>query len=313
MMSAASPVNRLSTLVETVTWHLRGVVETESVRRIKFAVRDLAQTREIAKRTEWARTLTGETLKVAIDRDLGFRANPFDGMLDLDPVCRLGERLAATVTRGPQHHKKSFHVNRLLPADRESIDTMLAIALHEDLLRAATVYLGVVPVLGDLDFFYSLPIGANTPFSSSQLYHCDFEAQSQVKFFIYCSDVGEQDGPLELVDAARSKMVRERIKYRWGGRGYRVKDDTMSSLVPDDQFSVMGPRGTSLLLDTARCFHRGSRIRGESKRRMVGVIQFVPPSSTTLPLPLRDGAPYRHLLDRKLSPLARAVLGERLA
>jgi hypothetical protein len=311
MMSASNSTSRLSTLVDTVQWHLRGVVETESVRRLKFGLRDLFQRREIARRAEWARALAHEPQRVVLERDLGFRANPFDGVLDLEPVCQLGEKLSRAVTKSPQTHNKSFHVNRLLPA--ESLDVMLAVALHEDLLRLATVYLGIVPVLGDVDFFYSLPTRSNTPFRSSQLYHCDFEAPTQVKFFVYCGDVGEHDGPLELVDASRSKMVRARINYRFGGRAYRVKDETMSSLVPDDQHTVVGPRGTSLLLDTARCFHRGSRIRGEDRRRMVGVIQFVPPSSTTLPLPLRNGAPFRHLVDRHESPLARAVLGEQVA
>jgi hypothetical protein len=311
MMSSPNSTSRLATLAETVTWHLRGVVETESVRRIKFGLRDLYQRGEIARRTEWARSLAGEPQRVTLDRELGFRTNPFDGMIDLEPVCRLGEQLSTAIKEAPQAHNKAFHVNRLLPA--ASLDVMLAVALHEDLLRAATLYLGIVPVLGDVDFFYSRPIGSTTPFRSSQLYHCDFEAPTQVKFFVYCGDVGEHDGPLELVDASRSKMVRDRINYRFGGRRYRVQDETMSSLVPDHQHSVVGPRGTSLLLDTARCFHRGSRIRGEDRRRMVGVIQFVPPSSTTLPLPLRNGAPFRHLVDRQQSPLARAVLGEQLA
>jgi hypothetical protein len=311
MMSSSNSTSRLSTLVDTVKWHMRGVVETDSVRRIKFGLRDLYQRREIARRTEWSRALAREPQRVTLDRELGFRIDPFDGILDLEPVCRLGEKLASNIKSSPQAHNKAFHVNRLLPA--ESLDVMLAIALHEDLLRVATVYLGIVPILGDVDFFYSRPTRASTPFSSSQLYHCDSEAATQMKFFIYCGDVGAHDGPLEVVDATRSKMVRDRINYRFGGRAYRVKDETMTSLVPDYEHSVVGPRGTSLLLDTGRCFHRGSRIRGEDRRRMVGVIQFVPPSSTTLPLPLRNGAPFRHLVDRHVSPLARAVLGEQVA
>jgi hypothetical protein len=315
-MSPTDPTNRLSDLVDSVNWQLRGLVETDEVRRIKFGLRDLCQRREIARRTEWAREIRGERHEV-LDRDLGFRVDPFAGILDLEPMCRLGETLGGGVRAGatatsPQTHNKEFHVNQLLPRDRESLEVMLRIALHEDLLHAATAYLGVVPVLGDMDFFCSLPTPPTTPFSSSQLYHCDAEAPMQVKFFVYCADVAEDDGPLELVDAARSKMVRQRLRYRFGGRSYRVKDEAMDALVPE-QHSVVGKRGTSLLLDTGRCFHRGSRIRRDGRLRIVGVIQYVPPSSTTLPLRLRDGAPFAHFLDPQRSPLARAVLGELVA
>jgi hypothetical protein len=312
-MSLSESTNRFSAIVDSVNWHFRGLVETDEVRTLKFGLRDLFQRRELAKRIEWAESIRHDRQRVVLDRDRGFLVDPFAENLDLEPVCRLGESLASGTATSPQTHKKAFHVNNLLPRDRESIGVMLQTALHEDLLHAVTAYLGVVPILGDLDFFCSLPTATATPFSSSQLYHCDSEAQRQVKFFIYCANVTDQDGPLQLVDASHSRAIRRRLRYRFGGRSYRVKDETMDALAPDNQHSVLGPRGTSLLLDTGSCFHRGSRIRSGDRRRIVGVIQFVPPSSTTLPLRLREGAPFGHFLAPGLPPLARAVLGELVA
>jgi len=85
----------------------------------------------------------------------------------------------------------------------------------------------------------------------------------------------------------------------------------MDSIVgADEQKRLVGPRGFSFIVDTASCFHRGSRLRKAERRRMVGIIQYVPPSCTQLPLRLDTGAPYRHLITPTMSPLERAVLGE---
>jgi hypothetical protein len=88
----------------------------------------------------------------------------------------------------------------------------------------------------------------------------------------------------------------------------------MTALVPAaGQHAILGPTATSLLLDTSRCFHRGSRIRDSERRRCVAIIQYAPPSSTHLPLRLRDGSRYRNLATTSMTPLARAVLGEPVA
>lgn len=311
MMTTPS-AGRLSALTQLVTWQVRGVVENDVVHRYKFGLRDLWQRAEIAKREEWAHHLVSESANdVRLDRAVGFLADPFEGRIDLDPVCRLGSAIAR---EAEQHAKtsgtrKAFHVNHLLPIEHQA--TMLKLVLNDELLRLASTYLGIVPVLGDLDMFCSLPTPEGMPYTSSQLYHCDDTSLTQVKFFIYCDDVGDHDGPLQVVDATRSKMVRDRVHYRYGGRACRVADNTMDALVPAvDQRSLIGPRGSSFLVDTARCFHRGSRIRQSDRRRMVGIIQFVPPNCTQLPLRLRHGAPFRHLATPSMSSLARAVLGE---
>jgi hypothetical protein len=310
-MVMQASTRRLSALTEAVAWQLRGVVESDALRPLKFGLRDLMQRDEIAARTRWALALPSEPTRFSLDRATGFAVNPFGNKLRLDAVCRLGQGLSRTVERSNPIGGKAFHINRLLPNDVASLETMLAVALHEDVLHTVTSYLGIVPVLGDLDFFCSLPTPSATPFSKSQLYHCDDTSLSQLKFFVYTDDVSERDGPLEVVDATRSQFVRDRVRYRYGGRASRVGDDVMTTYVPEhQQNSFVGPGGTSMIVDTARCFHRGSRIRHSDRRRMVAVFQFVPPHCTQLPLRLRHGAPFAHLATSGMSPLARAVLGE---
>jgi hypothetical protein len=241
----------------------------------------------------------------------GFATNPFDGVVDLAPVCRLGQELGRAAVAKDRTRGKAFHVNHLLPSDPGAIETMLSVALHPEVVRCVTAYLGVVPVLADMDFFCSLPTPEGTPFTKSQLYHCDTTSLSNSKFFIYTDDVGEHDGPLQAIDKARSQEVRDRIGYRYGGHASRIADSTMDSLVPaEHQHPFVGLRGTSMLVDTARCLHRGSRIRRSDRSRMVAVFQFVPPHCTELPLRLTRGAPYVKFATQSMPPLSRAVLGE---
>jgi hypothetical protein len=300
--------SRLSNLASALTWHARGLVETDAVRRVKFGLRALAQPAEIERRREWARALQPSH---PVNRDSGYRVNPVQD-LDVATACELGNELAASVDDREQAHQKAFHRNHLLPRDR--MRQLLTVALDEQLLQLVASYLGVVPVLADLDYFCSLATPDGTPYSSSQLYHCDDECPTQLKLFIYCDAVTAHDGPLEVVDARQSQMVRDRIGYRYGGRAYRVADATMDAFVSrDEQRAVLGARGTSVLLDTSRCFHRGSRIRESDHRRMVAVVQFAPPNAWHLPLRLARGAPFRHLVTTNMSSLARAVLGEPVA
>jgi hypothetical protein len=303
--------SRLSTLAEMMSWQIRGIVASDTLRPYMFALRDLAQQKEVAARTKWAATIAGEPRSATLDTSVGFATDPFAGVIDLSAVCRLGQELARKAGENGTAGGKAFHVNQMLPSDPAAIETMLAVALHPEVLRCVTAYLGVVPVLGDMDFFCSLPTPDGKAFSKSQLYHCDDTSLTQVKFFVYADEVGEHDGPLQAIDKQRSQRVRDLVGYRYGGRASRVSDATMDAHVPaGDQHSFVGPGGTSMLVDTARCFHRGSRIRHADRRRMVAVFQYVPPNCTQLPLRLTSGAPYLKLATHGMSPLARAVLGE---
>jgi len=311
MMATTRTASRLSTLVDRVRWRVRGAVESDRTRPLRFGFRELWQRDEIAKRASWAETLLREDpATVTVDPEVGYLADPFAD-LDVRPAVALGrELLSAAGTRVA--NTKGFHINQMLPRERQH--ELVPTALHPALVRLAMAYLGTVPILVDLDYFCSLPMPDEQPYTSSQLYHCDDTALKMIKFFIYCDDVAADDGPFELVDATRSQMVRDRVNYRYGGRAYRVGDAAMDALVPPgEQHGFLGPSGTSFVVDTARCFHRGSRIRKQNRHRMVATIQFGPPHITQLPLRLRHGAPYRHLIESTMPPLTRAILGEPIA
>lgn len=83
----------------------------------------------------------------------------------------------------------------------------------------------------------------------------------QFKAFLYLNDVGEHNGPLQLV--ARSHWVTQYVHDMRAGelpfRQLRIRDEQMEKILRESGnrlVNVTGKRGTLILADTA-CIHRG--------------------------------------------------------
>jgi hypothetical protein len=135
------------------------------------------------------------------------------------------------------------------------------------------------------------------------------------KLFVYCDDVEPEDGPFQLIDSSTSHRARAAVGYRYGGRRYRVSDQDMERHVPAQQITtVLGASGTTFVVDTVRCFHRGSRITDKQRRRVVATICYCPPSGATLPRRLAaKRAPMAEFAGAFTGELERAALGAPLA
>jgi len=166
-------------------------------------------------------------------------------------------------------------------------------------------YLGMVPVIAYLQVFYS---EANSDEArSSQLFHCDADATSQVKIFVLCSEVTRSNGPLTLLDAETSRNVRSRLGYHFGGK---IKDKRLAGIIDEsDHVPIVGPPGTVCFVDTTQCFHFGSRVESGTAPRLVTMIQYLTPSSFMLPRDHRQGSPFRQLASRQMGRVQRMVLG----
>jgi len=232
---------------------------------------------------------------------------------NLERVCQIGQGIiaASSLDSGEVSGNKKFSRFRLATVE-ERLE-LLRVALDRRLLAMAASYLGVLPVITEADFYCSFPVDG--PFTKSQLWHCDDDARDVLKIFIYCDDVTPDDGPFELVQPELSKRTRSAVGYRYAGRRYRVSDAAMSQHVPDSQVvPILGSRGTAFVVDTVRCFHRGSRIVNKDRRRIAAMVCFCPPSGLTLPRRLASGrAPLDGLADQFSGELERAVLGRAVA
>jgi hypothetical protein len=139
------------------------------------------------------------------------------------------------------------------------------------LLRIVAEYLGCFPTLTYVDIWYS-PNENATQLDGSQLFHLDHEDLTQLKCFIYIDEVGPSHGPLRLLNASDSARLVSRLDYRTTESEKRVPDEQLNG---EPVFVATGPRGSTLLADTSRCFHAGSR--GGGKPRLAIVYQYLTP------------------------------------
>jgi hypothetical protein len=182
----------------------------------------------------------------------------------------------------------------------------LRFALRPDIIASVSRYLGMLPILARVDVWYSQH--TDKDFGNSQLFHCDGIDTTQVKVFVCSTKTSVANGPLVVMGAKTSKVLRDKLRYTYGGQ--RVADQEVISLVgSDDQHPILGPVGTVAFVDSCRCFHYGSRVSRDAAARIVTVIQFITPCAVTLPLNYRKVTPFKHLVTPQSSMIHRLVLG----
>jgi len=206
----------------------------------------------------------------------------------------------------PGKNRKRFLQN-VLDASTLTLDSAIVrFALRGDVLAAVSEYLGVVPFLSTIAVYHSDTVEGDL--KSSQLFHCDGDDVTQIKIFVYCSNVDARSGPLTALDAATTRAVQARTGYRFRDR---LTDDQVREAVSTArEHAFLGCPGTTVFLDTSRCFHFGSRVARDAPPRLVTMVQYQTPYSFMLPGDAQAGSPFRHLVTPSLTPLQRLVLGE---
>ena len=244
-----------------------------------------------------------------IHRDRGyavFPPEPFPEAREIvEATADLGRNVDLAKPGLSKKARSGFMVPMMDMASLTLDSPMLRLALRPDVIAAVSSYLGMVPVIAYLQVFYS---EANSDEArSSQLFHCDADATSQVKIFVLCSEVTRSNGPLTLLDAKTSRNVRSRLGYHFGGK---IKDKRLAGIIDEsDHVPIVGPPGTVCFVDTTQCFHFGSRVESGTAPRLVTMIQYLTPSSFMLPRDHRQGSPFRQLATHQMGRVQRMVLG----
>lgn len=203
-------------------------------------------------------------------------------------------------------NRKRFLQNVLDTSTLTIDSSIVRLALRDDVLSAVSRYLGVVPFLTAISVFHSDTVPGDP--TSSQLYHCDGDDVTQIKIFVYCSDVDMGSGPLTLLDAATTSQVQRRTAYRYRER---LTDEQVRHAVSGvREYPILGLAGTTVFVDTSRCFHFGSRVAPTAPPRLVTMIQYQTPYSFMLPAGAEQTLPFRRFLSSSLTPLQRLALGE---
>lgn len=142
--------------------------------------------------------------------------------------------------------------------DLRSDSTFVRFALQPSILRVASAYFGgKVPYLSGVQLLLSHG-SDNVHWEQSQLWHRDYSDSRILKLWVYLTDVtGEKNGPFTYLPADASNKVKNDFFFPG-----RISDEAMeTSGQASKAQKVFGARLTSFYIDTARCYHLGSRLK----------------------------------------------------
>lgn len=242
---------------------------------------------------------------IDVDPALGFRVFPpgrFPEALEMVEVMQRWRR-EVDVDALDFAKKRNLKSGLLDSASLDLDSPFVRLALRDDLVGAIARYQRLLPFVYAVDFWYSR-YAEGDPIQS-QRWHRDWEDLRLVKLFVFGTDVDETSGPLTVLSARASRRATRALRYT---TNQRVRDEEMRRVVDDEEaVPLVGPAGTVALVDTARCFHFGSRVAAGSPGRLMGIVGYVTPLGFAQAVSGRSAPALAHLA-RATDPLERRLL-----
>ncbi len=145
-----------------------------------------------------------------------------------------------------------------------------ALMADASILAVAQAYLGAPPLADVIGMWWHTAYSSEPDEEAAQFYHFDMDRIRWLKFFIYLTDVGPENGPHCFV---RGSHRTGGIPWRLRAKGYaRLTDAEVGATYPAQSLvEFTAPRGTVIAEDT-RGLHKGLHVR--SGDRLMLQIQF---------------------------------------
>jgi ectoine hydroxylase-related dioxygenase (phytanoyl-CoA dioxygenase family) len=183
-----------------------------------------------------------------------------------DPMPADAERLKTVYDRrNPLAVRYDFDTGDVLNcADVQSI------MVNPGVLSVAQSYLNSTPIADVVSMWWHTAFSDQPDEEAAQFFHFDMDRIKWLKFFIYLTDVGPDNGPHCFV---RGSHLTKGIPAALLSKGYaRLSNEEVSRHYRQDQIvQFVAPRGTVLAEDT-RGLHKGLEVRGGD--RLMLQIQF---------------------------------------
>jgi hypothetical protein len=125
------------------------------------------------------------------------------------------------------------------------------VAGDSGLLAIAQAYFRAKAVQDLVAMWWSFP-GTQASSAAAQLYHFDMERIKFLKFFVYLSDVGPDNGPHCFIRGSHRRLppaLREHRRF--------VDEEVFQHYARTDEVRIQGPSGTLCAVDT-RGLHKGA-------------------------------------------------------
>ena len=151
--------------------------------------------------------------------------------------------------------------------DNPDVQQLMA---DRSILAVAQSYLRCKPIVDVMTMWWHTAYSKEPDKEAAQFWHFDMDRIKWLKFFIYLTDVGPDNGPHSFVEGSHR---RHGIPDALLVKGYsRLTDEEVEACYPRERFSEFtAPRGTVIAEDT-RGLHKGKHVaRGD---RLVLQLQF---------------------------------------
>ena len=231
--------------------------------------------------------LVKDSVKKIIDNDSGYY---FDNSSSLNTdfqnhlynaINYSNTKIDQYITQNQSNNNAKDYLQSVLhKSELDPSDPIIKIAMHDYLVDMASNYLDMVPLIGQIQLWYSP--NKSIQDEGSQFFHLDYADIKQFKVFIMLDDIDENSGPLTFIPAKDSRLISDAINYKLSNKEIRVPDQIVEKYINKDLWiKATGKKGQLLYIDTCKCMHFGSR-NGTKPRRIL-MIQYITPFSFTLP------------------------------
>jgi ectoine hydroxylase-related dioxygenase (phytanoyl-CoA dioxygenase family) len=150
----------------------------------------------------------------------------------------------------PKTVRYDFHVGDVL--EHPDVQGLMA---DPSILMVSQSYLRTTPIADVTSMWWHTAFSDQPDEEAAQFFHFDLDRIKWLKFFIYLSDVGPDNGPHCFI---RGSHRRNGIPAALLAKGYaRLKDEEVfRHYARDDEVQFLAPRGTVIVEDT-RGLHKG--------------------------------------------------------
>ena len=245
----------------------------------------------------------------------------------VDEVVQQARELRASKARSNNIKRKNRLFSRSADLDDPQLvdSPIFRFALQPALVGSVARYLGFVPILTTVDFWWNpnsnLFDPKGEPELLTQLCHRDWADNTLVKVFVHCSPIQQEQGAIQLLSPESSREVADKFGYRYANRlntagglaetnGIYLSDQEMQQRGAnlEQMYTLAGDSGQVYLADTARCFHRGGRNHSTSER-LLAVLMYLRPGALKIATKHEESPPFAHLIKADHDLLSRLVLG----
>ncbi|MCJ2055176.1 hypothetical protein MKL09_01270 [Methylobacterium sp. J-048] len=160
---------------------------------------------------------------------------------------------------------RNIDIIKLLGAKPSLIDqfeTIFRAGLDIKLLRVVEHYLQLPVAYGGVDIFFTVADGIER---GARTWHKDSEDNPMIKVAVYLNDVGNDDGPLEILHLHQAPPDFEKLR---GFRQQKLVSLQNEGTIKFEITSFTGPAGSVILCDTFKYYHRGKPATGRNRRAL---------------------------------------------